>query len=188
MPSFSRMTTGTALFALDSTLMLAVWPATLWAARTNMVELFELPSDPRGFIYPIFGLLLLFAMGLYRRDAILELGRSFTRVPLVVGMGATLSVLFCLALPWLGVRVEFVGGADQAALFAVATVAFTLCAWCARLVLNLLLRGRVLRRRLLIIGAGQRTWDLLLMLGREGGSLHDDVTLLHRKRRSDALV
>jgi sugar transferase (PEP-CTERM system associated) len=37
----------------------------------------------------------------------------------------------------------------------------------------------VLRRRLLIVGAGQRAWDLLLMLKREGSSLHDDVTLLH---------
>ena len=44
--------------------------------------------DARGFTYPAFDLLMLFAMGLYRRDAILETGRSLTRVPLVVGMGS----------------------------------------------------------------------------------------------------
>jgi lipopolysaccharide/colanic/teichoic acid biosynthesis glycosyltransferase len=37
----------------------------------------------------------------------------------------------------------------------------------------------VLRRRLLIIGAGQRAWDLLLLIRREGTGRHDDVTLLH---------
>ncbi len=63
--------------------------------------------------------------------------------------------------------------------FAVATVCFTLCAWTARLALHALLRRHVLRRRLLIIGAGQRAWDLLLLIRREGSSLHDDVTLLH---------
>jgi sugar transferase (PEP-CTERM system associated) len=63
--------------------------------------------------------------------------------------------------------------------FALATVCFSLCAWVARLALYGLLRRRVLRRRLLIVGAGQRAWDLLLILGREGSSLHDDVTLLY---------
>lgn len=43
----------------------------------------------------------------------------------------------------------------------------------------MLIRRHVLRRRLLIVGAGQRAWDLLHMLGQEGTSLHDDVTLVH---------
>jgi hypothetical protein len=45
--------------------------------------------------------------------------------------------------------------------------------------LHALLRRHVLRRRLLIIGAGQRAWDLLLLIRREGTGRHDDVTLLH---------
>jgi sugar transferase (PEP-CTERM system associated) len=179
MLGFSKATTGTALFALDSALLLAAWPTVLWFARSDMAQLFSLPGDARGFIFPLFDLLFLFAMGLYRRDAILDAGRSFTRVPLVVGMGAILSVLTALALPLVTGRTDLPGQRNQAALFALATVCFTVCAWIARLALHGLLRRRVLRRRLLIVGAGQRAWDLLLMLGREGTSLHDDVTLLH---------
>ena len=36
------------------------------------LSLFAVPWDSRGLDYPLFDLLLLFAMGLYRRDAILE--------------------------------------------------------------------------------------------------------------------
>ena len=64
-------------------------------------------------------------------------------------------------------------------LFGLAVVTFTFCAFLARLVIDVMVRRHVLRRRLLIVGAGQRAWDLLHMLGREGTSLHDDVTLVH---------
>jgi sugar transferase (PEP-CTERM system associated) len=64
-------------------------------------------------------------------------------------------------------------------LFGLAVATFTFCAFLARAVLDILVRHRVLRRRLLIVGAGQRAWDLLLMLAREGSSLHDDVTLVY---------
>ena len=127
-----------------------------------------------------FDLLLLFAMGMYRRDAILEAGRSLTRVPLVVGMGAALAI----AVSWLQPLLVLHGrrcpaGDDQAMLFGLAVVTFTLCAFLARLVIDVLVRRHILRRRLLVVGAGQRAWDLLHMLGREGSSLHDDVTLVH---------
>jgi sugar transferase (PEP-CTERM system associated) len=129
-------------------------------------------------VYAAFDLLLLFAMGLYRRQALLEFGRSLGRVPLVVGMGAVASGAILTLLPRISGR-SWISHADQIILFAVAAVTLTLCAFAARVLLRLLLRGRVLRRRLLIVGAGQRAWDLLLMLGREGSSLHDDVTLMH---------
>jgi sugar transferase (PEP-CTERM system associated) len=56
---------------------------------------------------------------------------------------------------------------------------FTFCAFLTRLIIDVLIRRHVLRRRLLIVGAGQRAWDLLHMLNREGSSLHDDVTLVY---------
>jgi sugar transferase (PEP-CTERM system associated) len=71
------------------------------------------------------------------------------------------------------------GGRDETMLFGLAVGTFTLCAFVARIIIDLLIRHGVLRRRLLVVGAGQRAWDLLLMLGREGSSLHDDVTLVH---------
>jgi sugar transferase (PEP-CTERM system associated) len=176
---FSKTTTGTVLFALDTLLLLAVWPMVLWGSRPDAPSLFVLASDQRGFAYPLFDLLLLFAMGLYRRDAILELGRSLTRVPLVVGMGAALAALASWMLPLLAPKATAPGVDDQAMLVGVAVVTFTLCAFLARLMIDVAIKRHILRRRLLIVGAGQRAWDLLLMLGREGSSLHDDVTLVH---------
>jgi len=176
---FSRTTTGTVLFALDALLIVAVWPLVLWLSRPDCWSLFRLPTDSRGLDYPVFDLLLLFAMGLYRREAILEAGRSLTRVPLVVGMGAALAILVSLIQPILVPWAVLPGGRDQAMVFGLAVVTFSLCAFLARLVIDVLVRRHVLRRRLLIVGAGQRAWDLLHMLGREGSSLHDDVTLVH---------
>ena len=68
-------------------------------------------------------------------------------------------------------------------LFGLAGVTFIFCAFLARLVIDVMVRRHVLRRRLLIVGAGHRAWDLLHMLGREGSSLHDDVTLVTIRRR-----
>jgi sugar transferase (PEP-CTERM system associated) len=178
----SLIPTGTALFALDAACVLALWPMVQWTDRADAVVLFSVPTDLRGVLYPAADLLALYAMGLYRRDAILETYRSLGRVPLVVGMGAMLAVLCSVLLAALDPR-HFArpGGRDQALLFALATVCFTSAAFLARLVLSALLRRRVLRRRLLVVGAGQRAWDLLRMLSKEGGSLHYDIAFLHHE-------
>jgi sugar transferase (PEP-CTERM system associated) len=179
MRRFARTTTGTVLFALDAALILAVWPIVLWLARPDAFSLFNPLVDARGFTYPAFDLLLLFAMGLYRRDAIQETGRSLTRVPLIVGMGAAHAILLSLLQPLLVPGAVTRGGRDQAMFFGLAVGTFTFCAFLARLVIDAMIRNHMLRRHLLIVGAGQRAWDLLLMLGREGSSLNDDVTLVH---------
>ena len=129
---FSKTTTGTVLFALDAVLIVAVWPLVLWLSRPDALSLFSVPTDSRGFDYPVFDLLLLFAMGLYRRDAILEAGRSLTRVPLVVGMGAAVAILVSLIQPLLLRSAAMPGGRDQAMLFGLAVVTFTFCAFLAR--------------------------------------------------------
>ena len=54
-----------------------------------------------GAVYAGFDLLMLFAMGLYRRDAILQTRRSLGRIPLVVGMGVMHSVVILYVLPTL---------------------------------------------------------------------------------------
>lgn len=180
MLSFSKTTTGAVLFGLDLILIVAAWPLALWLCRADYFPaLFALPWDCRGLSYPALDLLLLFAMGLYRREAILETGQSLTRVPLVVGMGAGLTVLVSLTQSQLVSAAALPGSRDQMMLFGLAVVSFTLCAFLSRLVIDVLVRRRVLRRRLLIVGAGRRAWDLLHMLGREGGSLHDEVALVH---------
>jgi sugar transferase (PEP-CTERM system associated) len=179
MLKISKTTTGTVLFALDAVLIVTIWPLILWLSRPDVASPFARPWDFRSVAYPAFDLLLLFAMGLYRREAILESGRSMTRVPLVVGMGAALAILLSLLQSALMPSAATPGGGNQAMMFGLAMVTFSFCAFLARIVIAYLVRRRVLRRRLLIVGAGQRAWELLLMLGREGSSLHDDVTLVH---------
>lgn len=179
MLKISQTTTGTVLFALDTALVVLAWPLVLWLSRPDAPALFRVASDARGVIYPLFDLLLLFAMGLYRRDAIQDANRSLARTPLVVCMGTALSILASLAQAWLVPGAEVPGGRDQMVVFGLAVALFTLCAFAARAAIGQLVRRHVIRRHLLIIGAGTRAWDLLLMLRREGSSLHDDFTLLH---------
>jgi sugar transferase (PEP-CTERM system associated) len=179
MIKLSRTTTGAALCVGDAILLLLTWPLLIWTSRPDSAAMFHPLLDARGIAYPLFDLLLLFAMGLYRRDAIQNTMRSVSRVPLVVGMGAALAILLSLLQPWLLPGSVVPGGRDQMVMFGLAVADFTLTAFAARITISILLRRHVLRRRLLIIGAGQRAWELLLMLGREGRSLHDDVFLLH---------
>ena len=185
MPRFLKTTTGSILFGLDMILDTFAWPIILWVSGPDMMSLFQSPMDVRAVVFPAFNLLLLFAMGLYRREAILNAGRSLTRVPLVVGMGATAAILVSLLQPMLMSTARNPTLHDKAMLFGLAVVIFTLCAFLARLVVDVMVRSHVLRRRLLIIGAGQRAWDLLHILGREGGSLHDHVTLVHHPLQGD---
>ena len=136
--------------------------------------------DVRSLLYPTTNLLALYAMGLYRREAMVQRRRSWSRIPLVVGIGAVIGTVSCMVLDALsgdGQRTHTLPEAVQG--FALATVAFTVVAYIARLLFAGLLSRGVLQRRLLVVGAGSRAWDLLHLLRREGASLHYSVTLLH---------
>jgi sugar transferase (PEP-CTERM system associated) len=175
----SLATTSTVLFLLDLGFIAVVWPVTLWFGRHGDVPSAEQSFDIRILSYPLANLLALYAMGLYRRDAILRLRKTFSRIPLVVGMGAILAVVCSIVPPWLGIStIGWFGGRDQAMLFGLATVGFTVAAFLARLVFRLLQNKRVLHRRLLVIGAGSRAYDLLMMLTNEGTNLHYDIAFL----------
>jgi sugar transferase (PEP-CTERM system associated) len=139
-----------------------------------------IPMDLRGVAYPVLDLLVLYAMGLYRREAIVALWQALARVPLVVGLGAVVVAALTESLGALDSDVFLrAGGRDQAVGFALAMLCFTFCAFLARAMLHILLARRVLHRRLMVVGAGQRAWELLHMLGKEGGNLQYDVTFLH---------
>lgn len=176
----SLTTTGTVLFALDAVLVAALWPLLLWLAWPTVRLPDVAPVDLRAIGYPVLDLLVLYAMGLYRREALVEGSQSIGRVPLVVGMGAVLTVVLAELLHQTAPNVfAHIGGRDQAVGFALAMAGFTLCAFLARLLFHELLTRRVLRRHLLVIGAGLRAWDLAHMLGKEGSSLQYDVVFLH---------
>jgi sugar transferase (PEP-CTERM system associated) len=165
MSRLSQTSTGTALFVLDALAVFALWLAAvhLWAH-----------ANAATMVYPLCDLLLLYAMGLYRREMIQQASQALARLPLVVLMGAALGVATSALLRLFAPDEE-----RHAMLFGLAIGVSLAAALTARLAVHVLLRRHVLRRRLLIVGAGQRAWELLLVLGREGSSLHDDVTLVH---------
>jgi sugar transferase (PEP-CTERM system associated) len=176
----SLTTTGTVLFALDAALVGLTWPLLLWAAWPTVNTPLAIPTDLRGLAYPVLDLLVLYAMGLYRREALAAGWEVLARVPLVVGMGALVTAALAGSLGALDSAVFLrAGGRGQAVGFALALLCFTFCAFLARLMLHVLLTRHVLRRRVLVVGAGQRAWDLLHMLGKEGSNLHYDVTFVH---------
>jgi len=178
-PRIAALSSGMVLFMLDLLAVIGVWPLVLWAGEAGSV----LPADTRVVLYPAADLLLLYAMGLYRRDAMLQLRRSGTRLPLVVGLGMALATAASVAIGlWLRKPLVWT---DQAAAFAVASLGFTAAAVLARIAFRTLRLRGVLHRHLLIIGAGARAWDLLLMLGREGRTLHDTVVCLHDTSHGD---
>ena len=170
------MTTSAAMFLLDVLLVALVWPFAVWftlpAGATWPAVLVVAPA----LLHPAANLLFLYALGLYRRDAILETRKSLGRIPLVVGMGA----LTAAAGGWL-LRLMLPPGlhADPARLFVLAVVCFAFCGLAARLLLALLRRRALFRSRLMVVGAGRRAWDLVWMLRNEGSSLHYEVTFVH---------
>jgi sugar transferase (PEP-CTERM system associated) len=179
-PRFFQPTMARSLFVLDLALVAVAWPMILWLVKSDVVGLLSIPGDMRGLVYPLSDLLLLYAMGLYRREAFVEKHRSAKRVPLVVGMGVVISLIIC-AVPSRLAPSAFAPRAwrDEILILWLAFLCFTLCAFAARVVLDLLLRRRLLRRQLLVVGAGSRAWDLVQMLSKEGASLNYDIAFMH---------
>ena len=178
-PRILQTTTALTLFVLDLVLVMTTWPVALWLARFDMGGLWDIPRDVRGLAYPLANLLLLYAMGLYRREAFVEQRAVLARIPWIVGMGVLVAQGIFVVWPLLAPGAVAHDAKEEALLCALALACFTACAILARLVLDFLLRRRVLRRRVLVVGAGARAWDLLHMLTKEGVNPHYDLTFLH---------
>jgi sugar transferase (PEP-CTERM system associated) len=175
-----RATMARSLFALDLVLMLAAWTVISILARFELADLRGGQPDPRWLVYPLAHLLFLYAMGMYRREAFVERRRAAVRLPLVVGMGTIAALTFCTVIASFAPSVfPRLPGRDEMLIFWLATASFTLCGYFARVVLDILLQRRALRRQLLVVGAGMRAWDLSHMLTNEGASLNYDITFLH---------
>ena len=155
---------GQALFALDCITLLLIWPAAvLLVAPPTLLD-----AAIALIAYPVAGLAALYALGLYRRDTGASLRRALGRVP----VAATAAALAASAAAFIAKsyvpRLGLAGGCSIAVSACMARVAF-----------DVLRRRGVLCRHLLILGAGRRAWDLVHILGREGGSCGYQVTLLH---------
>ncbi|HTN12437.1 MAG TPA: TIGR03013 family XrtA/PEP-CTERM system glycosyltransferase [Acetobacteraceae bacterium] len=173
------MTASAAMFFFDAVLVALVWPLAAWMA----VPLGE-PQPAIKLLLPLLlhpaaYLLLLYALGLYRRDLILDTRRALARLPLVVGL-STIAVAVAIGLLRGLLPADLPGRWPSAgALFFVAVVAFSVCGSAARLLFSLLRRRAVFKPRLMVIGAGARAWDLAWMLQHEGRNLAYDIIFIH---------
>ena len=179
-PILARATVAGVLFALDLLLAALWWPAAVSFASQSVTFFPMLPIDPFWLVSPVSELAMLWAMGLYRRDALVGNLLSSRRLPLIAGMAAVASVCasvgFAAAAPGVFAlsRVR-----DDVLVLALAVAWCVGCGVLARLAMGVLLLRRWPRRQLLVIGAGARAWDLLRMLAKEGTGLHYDIAFLH---------
>jgi sugar transferase (PEP-CTERM system associated) len=127
------------------------------------------PTD--ALLYPPLCLGGLYVLGLYRRDMIVETRKALVRLPLAIGLGAA-GGLTLLALAAGGAAVELGS-------LAVGYSGGLVGAAAARVAFHGVRRNGLFRRRLLVIGAGRRAWDLAWMLAKEGRNLHYQIVFLH---------
>ena len=177
MPRLAAISSGRMLFVIDAAILLLATPVVQLVGESSGV----LANTREALLFLPANLLMFYAMGLYRRDAMVALRRTMTRVPLIAGMGAVLAagsnMLASTLYQWPAEHPS--DWADVAAQVTTAVVLFSLAAMLARIVFRVLLRGGLLHRHLLVIGAGARAWDLLFMLRREGSTLNDVIVFLH---------
>ena len=168
------MTTGKALFLLDAAALIVGWPILLrmscWGDECTQLT----PDGLAALLYPIANLVSLYALGLYRREAIIQTQESLGRVPLAVSLGAvgTAALVALLGL-WIGSPI------NRVRLFSGAVIGFCVAGLACRLVFSGLKRQGIFQRRLLVVGAGQRAWDLLCMLRNEGSRPTYEMHFVH---------
>ena len=152
--------TGATLFALDVALLAGFWPVLLGLLDEG--PWWALLGEAGLLPYPALQLILLYALGLYRRDAILGTRGAIARLPLATG----LALVAAAAVQWgWEAMVPPDRAVDLTHLWAGAAVGFTICGALARLVLHALLHRGVFRRRIMVVGAGDRAAQLVAMVG-----------------------
>jgi sugar transferase (PEP-CTERM system associated) len=158
--SASSLGAARALFVLDLAAVLLAWPLALALVGVEAGRgLLALVLHPAAY------LLFAYALGLYRRDALLDPPRALGRVPIAALFGG-LSASALLALLPLGAGGEPMGALGG--LMAAAVLGNSAAGAAARIGLAVLRRSGLFHRRILVIGAGQRAWDLAWLLRKEG--------------------
>lgn len=168
------MSASKALFLLDCLAVLLIWPLILGLACWGNVCTRPTPDGLGAVLYPVANLISLYALGLYRRDALIDTRESLARVPLAVSIGAigTAVALGILAI-WIGAPL------NRVRLLAGAFLGFCIGGMAARTAFWVLKRYNAFSRRLLVVGAGTRAWDLLCMLQNEGSTPQYEITFVH---------
>ena len=163
--STSRFVAARALFLLDLALAALAWPVAMALLGGGV------PADGGGaaLLYPAAYLLFLYSLGLYRRDAIVAPRRALARVPLAAAFGGLVASAALALLP------DGAADARLPAWFAASAIGLTVAGSAARIAFPALRRVGLFRRRLLIVGAGRRAFDLVLLLRREGSMPAYDI-------------
>ncbi|HEV7266297.1 MAG TPA: TIGR03013 family XrtA/PEP-CTERM system glycosyltransferase [Falsiroseomonas sp.] len=164
-----------AMFLLDLAAALFAWPVAI-ALLFGQVPEAGRPGSLPLVLYPACYLLLLYSLGLYRREALIEPGRALQRVPFAAGLGA-FAASCGVALLLLVLDGTVPSGLSE--LFVTGCIAFTIAGAAARVVFRTLRRMRLFRRRMLIIGAGHRAWDLVWLLRNEGRTAGYVIACVH---------
>ncbi|MCC7284395.1 MAG: TIGR03013 family PEP-CTERM/XrtA system glycosyltransferase [Acetobacteraceae bacterium] len=164
------LTAGRALLLLDTVLIGLLWSSVavlclgVPGGAAALGPLLALPAAL---------LLFLYALGLYERAALLETRQSIARVPLAAGLAAAAAAAALSLL-------KRVSGSPDLTLYFIAALLCGLAAPCiARVALFTLHHRGKFRRRVMIVGAGQRAWDLVHLLRHEGRTLAYDVLFIH---------
>lgn len=162
-----------ALFFLDLAAMIVIWPLMLrygcWGS-----ECFDAtPDGLAALLYPSVNIVCLYALGLYSREAVLGTRASLARVPLGVSLGAVATACAMVMLS------RAVGPpANRVRMFAGAVLGFCAAAIIARLIFSLLRQAGVFRRRLIVVGAGNRAWEMMSLLGAPTVRAQYDITFV----------
>jgi sugar transferase (PEP-CTERM system associated) len=147
------------LFVLDLLATLPAWPL----ARGLIVD------QPTGLlaavIFPAFYLIFAYGLGLYRRESLLDPRRGLARLPVAALIGAVSAAAVLLLLP-ARMGGERLGATGE--LFVAAVIGLTAAGALARLLLPGVRHLGVFHRRILVVGAGKRAWDLAWLLRKEG--------------------
>ena len=173
MRALTTLSSSSAMFLLDGAGILLFWTPVL-LMFTGAPAFTVQQATMTGLLFPVLQLLGLYALGLYRRDVVIELRRSASRIPLVASCAAAAAALLLalVGLPLTGVTGRLPIPLLAAGCFVTAGVG-------ARFTFDALRRRGLFCRRVLIVGAGRRAWDLVWMLRKEGVNLHYAVAFVH---------
>ena len=171
----TALTSDQAMAMLDVATIAWTWPLTLVAARLVLGHSTHGIAD---LLYPIAELICLYALGLYRRDVLVTTRKALGRASLAAGLGA---ITAAAAMTLLHLTFGFEAGPvqDQPRLFASAVASFLVSCTLARTAFSILRHKGAFRRRLLVVGAGRRAWDLAWMLRKESSTLNYEIAFVH---------
>ncbi|HKQ43972.1 MAG TPA: TIGR03013 family XrtA/PEP-CTERM system glycosyltransferase [Rhizomicrobium sp.] len=160
------MTAALALFVMDVLLVGFCWPTAVWLASQGVIT----PQDwVIAAMFAAANLACLYALGLYRRESIADTAKALRRIPMVVALATAMVFAVTFATRW----------PLSPSLCIAAVLCFGGSTAAARLTFSSLRRHSLFRTRVLIVGAGERAWDLVWILRSQGRYLQYDLTFVH---------